>query len=47
MPKSTVSIELTPFAGNAKRRIWFAMATVFTVALVASVAWGLYGIAHP
>jgi|GEM_PF-2985192 len=47
MPRSTVSIVQTSLAGNAKRRIRFAMATVFTVALVVSVVWGIYGIAHP
>ena len=32
-------------AGGAKRRVWVAMVSLFTAALVASLAWGIYGIA--
>lgn len=45
MPKVNESMILNPTGGGARRRIWLAMATVFTLALVISLAYGLYGIA--
>lgn len=47
MPKTNESMILNPIGGGPRRRIWFAMATLFTVALVVSLAYGLYGIATP
>jgi hypothetical protein len=47
MQKSFESVAVPSLAGGAKRRIWLAMVTVFTLTLVVSLAWGIYGIATP
>lgn len=47
MQKSFDSVQSSTLVGGARRLVFLAMATVFTVALVASLAWGLYGIARP
>jgi hypothetical protein len=47
MQKTFESVVVPTLGGGAKRRIWLAMATVFTLALVVSLAWGIYGIATP
>ena len=47
MQKTFESATIPSLAGGAKRRIWLAMATVFTLALVVSLAWGIYGIVTP
>ncbi len=46
MQKSMPSTGTTYTGGSAKSRVWLAMATLFTAALVASLAWGIYGIAN-
>jgi hypothetical protein len=45
MQKSMPSTGDTYTGGIAKSRVWLAMATLFTAALVASLAYGIYGIA--
>lgn len=45
MQKSMPSTGDIHTGGIAKSRVWLAMATLFTAALVASLAWGIYGIA--
>ena len=46
MQKSMPSTGDMSTGGMAKSRVWLALATLFTVALVASLAYGIYGIAN-
>ncbi len=45
MQKSMPSTGAMSTGGITKSRVWFAMATLFIAALVASLAYGIYGIA--
>jgi hypothetical protein len=45
MPKALSSDWIGHASGGAKKRVWVAMMTLFTAALVVSLVFGIYGIA--